>query len=270
VALEPQQALSDRTLGERRREDLLRKEHDALVDADTIDRIKQDFLTIVSHELRSPLAPMLLWVKALRRGDMSEALRARGFSMLESCINMQLKMIDDLIDVARGERGELRLERQRLDFRAVVQTTVEAMAPAVASKRISVTVEAEPEPLWVMGDAMRLGQVVSNLLSNAITFTPEAGRIAVSVRASEGEAALVLIDDGEGVDGARLDGTFERAGRVGELRAPGHQVGLGLGLTITRRLVEEHGGTITAASAGTGRGSCFTVTLPRDANGSSQ
>jgi signal transduction histidine kinase len=244
------------------------EEHDARVGA--ADRIKQDFLTLVSHELRSPLAPVLLWVKALRRGGMSEALRARGFSVLESCINMQLKMIDDLVDVARGERGELRLERRRLDLIDVVQATVEAMAPALAAKRISLTVEADPEPLWVMGDAMRLGHVVLHLLSNAVTFTPEAGRIALSVRAREGEAVLVLLDDGEGVDGARLDGIFERAGRVGEPTAPRHQVGLGFALTITRRLVAEHGGTITTASAGAGRGSCFTVTLPRDGNDTSR
>ena len=121
-----------------------------------------------------------------------------------------------------------------------------------------------------MGDPTRLRQIVSNLLSNAITFTPEAGRIALSVAARDGEAVLVLRDDAEGIDGARLGGLFEPHARGTAPPVPGHHIGLGLGLAITRRLVAQHGGTIAAESTGRGRGSCLTVTLPRDVNGTSR
>jgi signal transduction histidine kinase len=201
-------------------------------------------------------------VRALRSNALSDALRARAVDALAACIELQAKMIDDLIDVAQAHRGELWLERERLDLRTVVQSAVEAITPSVSAKQINLTVETPAEPLWVMGDATRLGQVLANLLSNAVAFTGEAGRIEVSVGLRSGEAVLVLRDDGEGIEGPRLDGIFEPPARASEPTASRHSVGLGLGLTIAYQLVTQHGGKISAESAGAGRGSCFTITLP--------
>jgi signal transduction histidine kinase len=248
--------------GDRRPEVEPQEEPEARPAGVSVHQVGRDFLAMVSHDLRSPLAPMLLWVRALRTGGMSDGLRERAVDALESCINVQTKMIDDLIDVARGQSGDLRLERQRLDLQTVVNASVETSAPAVASRQIRLTFETEPEPVWVMGDPTRLGQIVSNLLSNAIKLTKEGGRIDLSLRAQDGEAMLVLRNDGEDVEGPRLAGLFEP--RVhGSTATTRRDVDLGLGLMMVRQLLAHHGGKIAAERVGTRRGVCFTVTLPR-------
>jgi signal transduction histidine kinase len=223
---------------------------------------RRDFLAMVSHELRAPLAPMLLWVRALRTGGMSEALRTRAVEALESCINAQTRMIDDLIDVARGQRGDLRLELQRLELQTIVNASVQAHAPAVAARKIRLTVDAAPEPVWVMGDSTRLGQVVSNLLSNSLEFTQEGGNISLSLHARDAEAVLVLRDDGEGLEGTRLTDLFEPPSPESAAATTRRWSGRGLWLTIVRQLVAQHGGTIAAERARARRGVCFKVTLP--------
>ncbi|HVU51735.1 MAG TPA: HAMP domain-containing sensor histidine kinase [Polyangia bacterium] len=252
--------VSERDRAVRKRDEPSPREPGAAV-AETANRLEQQLLGVVSHELRSPLAPMLLWARALRSADLAEDLRARALDAIESCIDLQTRMIDDLIDLARSERGELRLERQRLDLRAVVQAAVDLLAPAAAAKELDLTVETAAEPLWVVGDPTRLGQVVSSLLSNALTATPALGRIALSVRAGDGEAVLVLRHDGYG--GPRFADLFEPPGQAREPATPRSFARLDLGSSLARRLVAQHGGTITAESAGAGGGSSFTVTLPR-------
>ena len=243
--------------------------HCALVDvserirAEHVNRVKQDFLSVVSHELRSPLAPMKLWVQALRLGGMSETLRLQAIDALETCLSLQDATIEDLIDVAQGWQGTLRVDLQPMDLGAVVRAVVEAFAPSVAAKQIEVTFDVGPSPPWVLGDSIRLQQVVANLLSNALRFTREAGRIALGLEARGGQAVLTVSDDGEGIDAARLPHLFEPFHHGRDARVPPHHGGLGLGLSIVRELVTRHAGTVTAESAGVGRGSCFTVVLPR-------
>jgi PAS domain S-box-containing protein len=253
--------VSQRKRDELGREELLRREHEGRLVAETMNKVKQDFLAVVSHELRSPLAPMLMWVRALRTGAMSEAVRKRAIDAIDSCLSLQVAMIDDLIDVARGERGMLSIELHRMDIQPVVQAAVEAMAPAAAMKQIEVALDLDPGPTWIVGDPRRLQQVVANLLSNAITFTAEAGHIAVTLEQRAPEVVLRVRDDGEGIDPARMGAIFE-AFPARSPDAPRHHVGLGLGLAIVRQLVNQHGGRVVAESAGPGRGSCFTVTLP--------
>jgi PAS domain S-box-containing protein len=227
-----------------------------------VNRIKQDFLAIVSHELRSPLAPMQLWVRALRASGASETLRRRATDALEMCLNLQTAMIEDLIDVARGQQGTLRVDRRPMDFAVAVRAAVEALAPSAAAKQITVAVEAGDGPTWVWGDATRLQQVVTNLLSNAIAFSREAGRIEVALRDDGERVVLAVRDEGEGIDPARLPHIFEPFhGRL-QIAKP-HQRGLGIGLAIVRQLVAGHDGDVKAESAGVGRGACFTVMLPR-------
>jgi PAS domain S-box-containing protein len=254
--------ITERKRDEERLHDLLERERAARALAEDVNRLKEDFLAIVSHELRSPLTPMMMWVKALRAGGLSEALRARAVEALDTCLKVQVAMIDDLVDVARGRHGKLRLERRSLELGPVVGAAVAAIAPAAEAKRISVELELEPTPAWVAGDATRLQQVVGNLLSNAIKFTGERGHVGVSLRSSGAEVVLTVRDDGEGIEPAALDSIFEPF-RQHDDAAAGRHGGLGLGLTIVRQLVTQHDGQVVARSPGKGRGATFIVTLPR-------
>ena len=253
--------VSERKRDEQRQSELLQREREARVLAESVNRIKQEFLAVVSHELRTPLAPMMMWVKALRAGGISDTLRARAIEALDTCLTVEAAMIDDLVDVARGQNGKLRIERRPIDMQSVVGAAVEALAPSAAAKQIEVTLEVDPSPAWVAGDPTRLQQVVANLLSNAIKFTPEAGHVALTLRRRGKDVVLVMSDDGEGIEPALLDGIFEPF-RQHDNTTPRRHGGLGLGLTIVRQLVEQHDGQVVATSAGTGRGAQFTVTLP--------
>jgi PAS domain S-box-containing protein len=252
--------VSERRRDESAREELLRREHDGRMLAEATNRAKKDFLAVVSHELRSPLAPMLMWVRALRAGGMSETLRKRAVDALEACVAVEVAMIEDLVDVAQGERGALGVELRRMDLGPVVLGAIEAAAPTAASKQIEVTVDVDAGPMWVLGDPRRLQQIVANLLANAFTFTPEAGHVSVSLRARDRGVVLTVSDDGEGIAAERLESIFDPFPSHG-VHPPSHHLGLGLGLAIVSQLVTRLGGRVTAQSAGPGRGSCFTVTL---------
>jgi len=253
--------VSRRKRDERRQVALLEREREARVVAESANRMKQEFLAVVSHELRTPLAPMMMWVKALRAGGISDSLRARAIEALDTCLKVEAAMIDDLVDVARGQHGKLRIERAPLDLQSVVGAALEALAPSAAAKQIEVTLEVDATPAWVSGDSTRLQQVAANLLSNAIKFTPEAGHVALTLRTRDANVVLTIRDDGEGIQPSLLDGIFEPF-RQQDDPAPRRHGGLGLGLTIVRQLVEQHDGHVVAASEGAGRGACFTVTLP--------
>jgi signal transduction histidine kinase/ActR/RegA family two-component response regulator len=253
--------VSQRKRDEQRQIALLEREREARVLAEGANRMKQEFLAVVSHELRTPLAPMMMWVKALRAGGISDSLRARAIEALDTCLKVEAAMIDDLVDVARGQHGKLRIERVPIDLQSVVGAAIEALAPSAAAKQIEVTLEVDATPAWVSGDSTRLQQVATNLLSNAIKFTPEAGHVALTLRTHEADVVLAIRDDGEGIQSSLLAGVFEPF-RQQDDPAPRRHGGLGLGLTIVRQLVTQHDGHVVAASEGVGRGACFTVTLP--------
>jgi CheY-like chemotaxis protein len=253
--------VSQRKLDEERQRTLLEREHSARLLAESVDRVKREILTVVSHELRTPLAPMRLWVNALRIGGLSDRLRARAIDALETCLKVQVALIDDLIDVARGQSGKLKIERRPMDLAGVVGAAIEAYAPSAAAKQIDMKLEVDPLPAWVSGDSTRLQQVVGNLVSNAIKFTPEAGHIAVSLHARGAEVSLVVADDGEGIEAEMLERIFEPFHHR-DMTATRRHGGLGVGLTIVRQLVKEHDGRIVAESAGPRRGTRFTMTLP--------
>jgi PAS domain S-box-containing protein len=254
--------ISARKRQDERRDQLLQRERAARALAETTNQVKRHFLAVVSHELRTPLVPMMMWIKALRAGDISDILRARAIEAIDTCLQAEVAMIDDLVDVARGEHGKLNVQRRPVDLQPIVSGAVEAVAPSAAAKQIELTLDVDRPPTFVAGDATRLRQVVGNLLSNAVKFTSEGGHIAVALRTRGDEIVLTVSDDGQGVDAASLEGIFEpfRQQETGTARRHG---GLGLGLTIVRQLVDEHGGKVTVNSAGKGRGACFTVTLHR-------
>ncbi|HEX4406543.1 MAG TPA: HAMP domain-containing sensor histidine kinase [Polyangia bacterium] len=258
--------ISDHKRNDAQREEDLRREREARVLAETANRIKEDFLAIVSHELRTPLAPMMMWVQALRAGGAGDALRARAVEAIDTCLKVQVAMIDDLVDVARGQHGQLRIARRPMDLQKSVGAAIEALAPSGAAKHVAIALEVDAEPAWVSGDATRLQQVVANLLSNAIKFTPEGGHVVVSVRSVGASVHLRVRDDGEGIPVGRLEHIFEPFRRYDSAQTRGHG-GLGLGLSIVEQLIAQHDGKVVAESAGRGRGTCFVVTLPRLADG---
>jgi PAS domain S-box-containing protein len=243
------------------RDELLKAEQEARAQAERLNHVKQEFLSLVSHELRSPLAPMRMWVRALRAGGAGETLRQRAVEALDLCITVQAAMIDDLIDVARGQKGSLRVDRRPMDLQPVVAAAVETFTPAAAAKQITLQLEVDADPVSVSGDETRLQQIVTNLLSNAITFTNEAGHVTVTLHRRDDRVELCVTDDGRGLDDRQLARIFEPF-QVGGGPMTITRSGLGLGLAVVRHLVERHDGTVLAESLGPGRGSRFLVTLP--------
>ena len=225
------------------------------------NRIKDEFLAVLSHELRTPLAAMAGWAHLLRSGELDEAERERAIEVIERNLKIQTQLIDELLDMSRIVNGKLRLDQSAIDPTAVVTAVIEAQLPLADSRSIVLEGDLDGEPSCVWGDPTRLHQVVANLLSNALKFTPRGGRVTVHVRREAAQLEVRVQDNGEGIDPALLPYIFDRFTQA-ESSTSRSRAGLGLGLTITKRLVELHGGSITADSGGKGLGSCFTVRLP--------
>jgi signal transduction histidine kinase len=228
--------------------------------ADELNRLKDEFLATLSHELRTPLSAILGWARMLAAGQLDDQAAARAIQAIERNAQAQSQLVDDILDVARGMAGNLRLDVAPVDLVAVAHRSVEAIAPAAAAKRLEVAVDA-PAPVIVAGDAARLQQVVWNILSNAVKFTNPGGRVTTSVSVVKGHAEVSVADTGIGIAPAFLPFVFDKFRQADGSYARRHG-GLGLGLAIARHLVELHGGSIEARSDGEDRGSTFTVRLP--------
>jgi signal transduction histidine kinase len=235
----------------------LEREHEARREAEEANRLKDDFLAALSHELRTPLNAIMGWVWQLQRTGLSESARQRALSSLERNTRTQAQLINDLLDVSRIAKGKVQLDLQSVDLKGVVENSVELLREQAERKGLELSVDAEP--IAVIGDAARLEQIVTNLISNAIQFTSQ-GRVAVSLSSEEGFATLRVADTGAGISPEFLPHVFDqfRQAEGGLSRQHG---GLGLGLTIVRRLAELHGGTVRVESEGQGRGSTFIVRL---------
>lgn len=246
---------------ERRRQLILQHEQQARREAEAVSRGKDEFVATVSHELRSPLNAIFGWVRLLRSGNLNEAQREHALEVVERNTRAQAQLIDDLLDISRVVTGNLRLDMQRVDFASVVQAAVDSVRPTAATKELALTLDVDPRVRPISGDPDRLQQVVWNLLTNSLKFTPGGGRINVSLAAEGEEAVLRVTDNGIGIAKEVLPHVFERfrQGTSSPSRAHG---GLGIGLALVRHLVELHGGTATAESAGEQCGSTFTVRIP--------
>jgi two-component system CheB/CheR fusion protein len=231
-------------------------------DAQAANRGKDEFLATLSHELRTPLTAMLGWTRMLRTGTLGEEATRQALETIERNVRNQAKLIEDLLDVSRIISGQLRLDEQRLELGAVVQAAVETMRPVAQAKAVGVSVDIGMTACEVWGDTGRLQQVVWNLLSNAVRFTPPGGTVAIRLERRATEAAIVVADSGAGISPEFLPRVFDRFSQ-GDGTPARRTGGLGLGLAIVRHLVELHGGTVHAASDGEQRGATFTVTLPR-------
>jgi PAS domain S-box-containing protein len=250
---------SERRQAERERAEILARAHAARDEAEEANRAKDEFLAMLGHELRNPLGAIsnALYVLELIGVQTPPAVQAR--QVVARGVEQLTRMVDDLLDVARVTRGKIALERRILNLADAVTQSLSGLSAAGRSTHHQIT--ADVEPAWVDADPVRLQQIVANLIVNAIKYTPAGGTIHVTV-GREGDLAMVRVaDNGIGISAEMLPRVFEpfaQGDRTLE-RAPG---GLGIGLTLARRLVEAHGGTIAAASEGAGRGSTFTVRLP--------
>jgi PAS domain S-box-containing protein len=275
---------------EAEREELLAREQAARTDAEAANRAKDEFLAILSHELRSPLNPILGWAKLLRTRNLDPSTTARAIETIERNANLQTQLIEDLLDISRILRGKLSLDVSPVNLVSIVEAAMETMQLAADAKGIDFrfwiadfgleatldnsigefieplktqnsTLKIQPARYWVMGDANRLQQVVWNLLSNAIKFTPEGGRVTIRLGCSGSQAQIQISDTGKGISADFLPYIFEYF-RQADSSITRRYGGLGIGLAIVRHLIELHGGTVVAESSGENQGSAFAVRIP--------
>jgi PAS domain S-box-containing protein len=246
---------------EEQRAAFLEREQAARRLAEDASRLKDDFLAMISHELRAPLTAILGWAQMLRSGALDRASAERALLTIERNAKSQAHLVGDLLDASRIATGKLTLENRPVELMSIVEAAVDAVRPSVEAKNIRMQIVLEP---WVgpfNGDQERLRQVVWNLLSNAIKFTPQGGLIEVRLERLEGKALLIVSDTGQGIDPEYLPYVFDRFSQM-DSSSRRRQGGLGLGLAIVKHIVELHGGAIYAYSRGEGQGSDFMITLP--------
>ncbi|MEO7774782.1 MAG: ATP-binding protein [Steroidobacteraceae bacterium] len=232
-----------------------------VTDRTNAERRKDEFLATLAHELRNPLAPIRTGLQVLARGPMDAPPTIAIREMMERQLSQLVRLIDDLLDVSRISSGKVVLQRRRVDLRNAVELALEASNPFVEAGHHELAVQWPTEPVWVHGDSSRLAQVVSNLINNAAKYTPDHGRIILSLSRENEDALVRVTDNGAGIPPEMLSEVFEMFTQIDRTldRAQG---GLGIGLTLVRRLVELHGGRVSAESGGLGEGSSFTIRLP--------
>jgi PAS domain S-box-containing protein len=234
---------------------------EAKQDAELANHLKDQFLATVSHELRAPLNAVLGWAEMLRTGTLDENRRQRALQAVYDNARRQARLIDDLLDVSRIVSGKMQVTRTAVDLRVVVRAALETVQPSAEAKGINVQTDLDTSVGNVLGDAARLQQILSNLLTNAVKFSPESGAVRLAIQRTDSVVEMIVSDNGKGIAADFLPLVFEpfRQADGSTTRAYG---GLGLGLAIVRHLAEAHGGTVAASSAGDGQGATFTVRLP--------
>lgn len=231
------------------------------IGAEAANRLKDEFLAQVSHELRTPLGAILACAEMLARKQLDPSQTIYAAHTIERNARMLARIIEDLLDVSRIIGGKLRIDPQPVNLAAVVQAALDEVQWVAETKAQMLIFTRGVVPDHVAGDPVRLQQVVANLLSNAVKFTPPGGRIEVRLTATDSEAEIQVVDTGRGIHPDVLPRLFEQFVQE-DTSTTGPRGGLGLGLTIARALVERHGGTVQAHSAGPGQGATFTVRLP--------
>lgn len=244
---------------------LMEREQSARHRVEVTSHLKDEFLALLSHELRSPLGAILVWLGLLRQGGFDVAEKERALEIIERSARSLERIIEDLLHASRIAAGGLMLHPQLVDLRGLVQVAVDSAAGDAALKGVSMVLIQGGPQVWVKGDPGRLQQAVSNLLSNAIKFTPTGGDVKVSLDVVDQQARVRVTDTGEGLSPAFLPFAFERFRQQDSTSTRAHH-GLGLGLYVVRHVIGNHGGFVSAESPGPGRGSTFTVLLPLAAN----
>ncbi|MEO0685758.1 MAG: ATP-binding protein, partial [Cyanobacteria bacterium J06649_11] len=247
---------------EAERKVLLQREQKARADAEKASRIKDEFLAIVSHELRTPLNAILGWTKLINSGRIKPDRIKQALEVIDRNATLQAQLIEDLLDISRIIRGKLDLDLNPVNLAKVIRETVETLHLAGEAKSINVELNLNHNLGNIVGDSSRISQIMWNLVSNAIKFTPSGGSIEINLEEVNSTVQIQVRDTGIGISSDFLPSIFEyfRQQDGSTTRSEG---GLGLGLAITRHLVEAHGGTITAESLGENQGATFTVIFPK-------
>ncbi|HEX2437528.1 MAG TPA: ATP-binding protein [Methylomirabilota bacterium] len=241
---------------------LYERQQTARAEAEAANTMKDEFLATLSHELRTPLNAVLGWVRMLRTGGLDEATAKRAVEVIERNANAQLQLIEDLLDVSRIVSGKLRLDVRSVAPAAVIEAAIDTVRPAADARDIRLQSILDPRAGPVSGDPDRLQQIVWNLLSNAVKFTPRGGRVQIRLERVNSHAEIVVTDTGTGIAPEVLPHVFDRFRQADSSSQRSHG-GLGIGLALVKSLVELHGGSVHAASAGLDQGATFTVKLPR-------
>lgn len=247
-------------LAEAERARLLASEQKLRAEAEEANRLKDEFLAVISHELRTPLNAIVGWTTLLRSGKADQQLFDKGLEVIQRNALLQSRMIEELLDVSRIVAGKIVLDNQLLEMASTIEDAVNSIRPVADAKHITISTDIQPDVGRLIGDANRLQQVVGNLLSNSVKFTPDGGHITVTAGRVGSEIELSVRDTGCGIEPAFLPHVFERFCQAGAKGRSGG--GLGLGLAIVRHLVELQGGSVTAHSEGLGLGAVFTVRFP--------
>ncbi len=255
--------ITDRKQFETQRSRLLEQEQLARQQAEKANRVKDEFLANLSHELRNPLTPILAWTQMLRSGKVKQADTNRALEVIERSAQAQSQLIEDLLDISRITNGKLQLSICPIDLQVVVQGAVEGVQLSATAKNIQIVLHLIS--VKVLGDIDRLQQVFWNILSNSMKFTPAGGRVEIVMQAMENHAEVRVTDTGKGIAPELLPHIFDRF-RQGDSSPSKTELGLGLGLSIVYHLVELHGGTVQAESPGQGQGATITVRLPLKAS----
>jgi signal transduction histidine kinase len=229
------------------------------------DRHKDEFLAMLAHELRNPLAPILNAVQLMRKKPIVDPQLIYSRDVIERQLSHLTRLVDDLLDVSRITRGKINLSREALDVGTLIARAVETVQPLITEREHLLTVDVPDTPIRVHGDPLRLTQAVGNVLSNAAKYTEKGGRIALMARQSAGTVEIRITDTGIGIPAALLPMIFDMFTQLNH-RSGRPQTGLGIGLALVRKLLEMHGGTVTAFSEGDGLGTEFLITLPAIAN----
>ena len=241
---------------------LLALERKARAKAESTNRLMDDVIAMVSHEMRAPLQSILGWAALMKVNPHDGQLVAEGIDDVARNTRIQEHLVSDLLEMVELTSGEFRLDLQRIQLPAVVESAVAMVRPAATAKRIAIAEDLDDSIDPIDADPTRLQQAFGNVLSNAVKFTPHYGHIRVALQRRESQADVVIEDDGPGIQSDFLPHVFDRFRQGHGTRRSRHGDGLGLGLWIVRSLVQLHGGTVRAESAGEGLGSKFTVALP--------
>jgi PAS domain S-box-containing protein len=253
--------ITERKRAEQERQQLLLSESAARAEAEAANRTKDEFLATLSHELRTPLNAIVGWAGMLRAGRLDQDNLSRAIEIIDRNARVQSQLIDDILDVSRIVSGKIRLDVRPVELTQVIEAAVDSIRPAAQAKNIQVHIAIDPKAGPVSADPDRLQQIVWNLLSNAVKFTPSGGEIRILARTANSNVEIVVKDSGEGIGADFLPHVFERFRQADGSLTREHK-GLGLGLAIVRHLVELHGGSVKAESAGEGKGATFCVMLP--------